>query len=212
MEANLEYRKQQAERIYRETGFPVPEFVYSLVPVNRAEAAKLAFDLGLVTYNPEQGDRSIYIAEFEGLALCRRFNISVEQARSLNGKVYRSKNAAELFEALPTAVSAEDASTSEQVRRQNIQNQLLSVETAILKRRKVPVPDITTLADYLGWVSEFVVLSRMHTVTEILWDFQEHYNQALFNSASRSFDPLADWEKYIKGEVDLKDWKNGFGR
>lgn len=219
IDSALEQRRHEAERIREQYGVIVPSFVYKHPAIDPQEAAQLAIDLNIVGFDPSRGkDRYQFYAEKKGLYICRMFGVDINGAYNLSANKLTLRTPAQLIDLFPSGKNIDQVSAAEQQRREDYQAELLQLETDLLRKRGVKIPGYESLLEYCASIPESTgylaeELSRnwgippyIPTPHQVLWDLQEHYSQFVQN-ALQVFDPLADWELYLKGEKVLASWE-----
>lgn len=218
IDSALEQRRHEAERIREQYGVIVPSFVYRHPAIDPQEAAKLAINLNIVGFDPSRGkDRYQFNAEQRGLYLCRMFGVDIKGAYDLPSERLSLRQPTQFGDLFPSGKSVEETSAIERQRRETFHAELLQLEMDLLRRRGVTIPSYSNLLEYCadvpkrtGYIKK--VKSRnwgippyIPTPKQVLWDLQEHYSQFVQN-AMQVFNPLLDWELYLRGEKELTGW------
>lgn len=209
--------EEKVARIEHETGMKVPGFIAELPAINPAAAADLSRREGLIpAWRLERlGDNYKWIEDAHakaGLRLCRRLKISPLIQPDQLAELLRRPSALELFDRFkaPDIDRMRELARSETRRRELRDNDILAMEIGFLRRRGIEVPHFDTLLQYCEWLPEHMGIneqirgwgSEIQTARDIYWDLQKHYHQTILQ-ARQSFDPLSDWEQYLKGELDI---------
>lgn len=206
------YKSSEVERIEKETGVRVPLFVSRWPAIDREKTAKLAIDFDLVDKEWQEQR----ISERAGLLFCRDHGVDIDEAFKNAASWERTRpSALELFERfLNPCWEKNQLAASEAKRREKRDLDILHLETDLLRKRGVEIPEFSSLIEYCGWIPEATGINQkyrkwgwtnLHVADEVYWDLMEHYAQ-IIKGAKGAFAPLTDFEQYLKKEKDITPW------
>lgn len=214
----------KVERIERETGIRVPLFISRWPAIDRERAASLAYEFDLIDkewlkqrYKRLDDKRARETAAIAGLLFCRNHRSNVDKAFEKAKEWEKTRpSSLELFERfLNPSWNKNQIAIEETRRRERRDLDILHLETDLLRKRGIEVPEFSTLLEYCGWVPESTGSNQkhrkwgwsdLHTAEEVYWDLMGHYAQ-IIKGARKAFDPLGDLELYLKGEKDITRWE-----
>lgn len=201
----------QTERIERETGVRVPSFISQWPAVEKKTAAELARSFNLVD-EQWQDQRTL---EKAGLLFCRDHNVGVDEAYKNAASWERTRpNVLNLFDRfLNPNWDRNQLAVSEAKRREKRDLDILRLETDLLKKRGIIIPNFSKLIEYCAWIPEITGTNqrrkewggKSETADVVYWDLMDHYSQ-IIKGSRHAFDPLTDFELYLKGKKDICHW------
>lgn len=214
---------QRLERVHQETGVRVPGFIANLPTFTPQQTQAVAEKLNLLrdnhvfqssTPNMSQS-RKERMMQWKGLQFVRQHRYSPEQVLQLEQyDPPPSLNKRELFELfLNPPWNREEVLEAERQRILARNADILRLETDLLRKRGVEVPDLESLLDYCAWLLEYQQVNQRYqtygwsfrqTPDMIYWDMMKHYS-IIFQAISKTYDPLGDFEAYTTGDLTYSD-------
>jgi len=208
------------ERIEAETGVRVPAFVSDWPAIEQELAADLALANGLINkdwliyvYGKLDHEEARYSASQAGLRFCRDHNVNVQEAlrQAPTWERQRLSPTGLFIRYLQPDWDRGQLVSSEASRRARRDMDILHLETDLLRKRGVDVPELANLTDYCRWIIADMGVNEKYERwgrefredgPMIYWDVMEHYSQ-IIKGARYSFDPLTDFESFLHGKKDL---------
>ncbi len=219
------FQIKEVRRIERETKVRVPSFVSRWPAIDREKAADLALANDLVDkqwlvyrHGGLDNEHVRWFAARAGVLFCRNHDVNVEGAlRNVTSWERARPSSLELFERfLHPRWNKIQLTASEVRRRKERDMDILHLEIDLLRLRGFEIPELPNLVDYCQWLLDSTGINEKYKrwgwthrqdPQMVYWDLMGHYSQ-IIKGARSAFNPLTDFELYLKGRKDIQGWED----